>query len=208
MADTVADEPAALVHVATTAHAEGHIRIAMRLGEQAFRDMESVRLLEVPRVLQKLIYPLGFIGLVEPESRQRALDPLLLTALIRQESTFNPGATSFADARGLTQFIPGTARDVAAALGLTTFQLDDLYHPDVAVKFGAHYLAGLLARFDNNAYLSLAGYNGGPGNVARWARGGAADDVDRFVDQIDFSETSDFVKSVITNYTLYRAIYQ
>lgn len=208
LADTVADEPAALVHLATTAHAEGHIRIAMRLGEQAYRDMESVRLLEVPRVLQKLIYPLGFVGLVEPESRQRALDPLLLTALIRKESTFNPDATSFAAARGLTQFIPGTARDVAAALGLTTFQLDDLYHPDVAVKFGAHYLAGLLARFDNNAYLSLAGYNGGPGNVARWARGGAADDVDRFVDQIDLSETSDFVKSVITNYTLYRAIYQ
>ena len=208
LADTVADEPAALVHVATTAHTEGHIRIAMRLGEQAFDDMEGVRLLEVPRVLQKLIYPLGFIGLVEPESQRRALDPLLLTALIRQESAFYPGATSFADARGLTQFIPGTARDMAAALGLTTFQLDDLYHPDVAIKFGAHYLAGLLARFDNNAYLSLAGYNGGPGNVARWARGGAAGDMDRFVDQIDFSETRDFVQSVMTNYTLYRAIYQ
>ncbi len=208
LATAVADEPAALVHVATAAHTEGHIRIAMRLGEQAFRDMDGVQLLEAPRVLQKLIYPLGFIGLVEPESRQRALDPLLLTALIRQESAFHPGATSFADARGLTQFIPGTARDVAAALGLTTFQPDDLYHPDVAVKFGAHYLAGLLARFDNNAYLSLAGYNGGPGNVARWARNGAADDVDRFVDQIDFSETSGFVKAVITNYTLYRAIYQ
>ena len=78
----------------------------------------------------------------------------------------------------------------------------------MAVKFGAHYLAGLLTRFDDNAYMSLAGYNGGPGNVARWARDGAADDVDRFVDQIDFSETSDFVKAVITNYMLYRAIYQ
>ena len=208
LADAVADEPAALVHMATTAHTEGYIRIAMRLGEQAFEDMEGVRLLEAPRVLQKLIYPLGFVGLVEPESRQQALDPLLLTALIRQESAFDPGATSFADARGLTQFIPGTARDVAAALGLTTFQLDDLYHPDVAVKFGAHYLAGLLARFDNNAYMSLAGYNGGPGNVARWARDGAEDDVDRFVDQIDFSETSEYVKAVITIYTLYRAIYQ
>lgn len=208
LADTVADEPAALVHVATTAHTEGHIRIAMRLGEQAFEGMDGVRILEVPRVLQKLIYPLGFIGLVEPESQRRALDPLLLTALIRQESAFYPGATSFADARGLTQFIPGTARDVAAALGLTTFQLDDLYRPDVAIKFGAHYLAGLLARFDNNAYLSLAGYNGGPGNVAHWARDGAAGDMDQFVDQIGFSETSDFVKAVMTNYTLYRAIYQ
>ena len=208
LADAVADEPAALVHLATTAHTEGYIRIAMQLGEQAFEGMEGVRLLEVPRVLQKLIYPLGFIGLVEPESRRRAVDPLLLTALIRQESAFYPGATSFADARGLTQFIPGTARDVAAALGVTPFDLDNLYHPEVAVRFGVYYLAGLLTRFDNNAYLSLAGYNGGPGNVARWARDGAADDVDRFVDQIDFSETSDFVKSVVTNYTLYRAIYQ
>ena len=208
LANAVADEPAALVHVATTAHTEGYTRIAMRLGEQAFHDMEGARVLEIPRVLQKLIYPLGFVGLIEPESQQRALDPLLLTALIRQESVFDPGATSFADARGLTQFIPGTARDVAAELGLTAFQPDDLYHPDVAVKFGAHYLAGLLTRFDDNAYMSLAGYNGGPGNVARWARDGAADDVDRFVDQIDFSETSDFVKAVITNYTLYRAIYQ
>lgn len=208
LADSVADEPAALVHLATTAHTEGHIRIAMQLGEQAFEGMEGVRLLEVPRVLQKLIYPLGFIGLVEPESRQRALDPLLLTALIRQESTFHPGATSYADARGLTQFMPGTARDMAAALGLIAFETDDLYQPDVAVKFGAHYLAGLLARFDNNAHLSLAGYNGGPGNVARWARGGAAGDMDRFVDQIDFSETRDFVQSVMMNYTLYRAIYQ
>ena len=90
LADAVADEPAALVHVATTAHTEGHTRIAMRLGEQAFHDMEGARVLEVPRVLQKLIYPLGFVGLVEPESRQRALDPLLLTALIRKESVFDP----------------------------------------------------------------------------------------------------------------------
>ncbi len=208
LAAAVAAEPAALVHVATAAHTEGYTRIAMRLGEQAFRAMESARVLEVPRVLQKLMYPLGFVGLVEPESQLRALDPLLLTALIRKESAFDPGATSFADARGLTQFIPATARGVAAELGLTGFDPDDLYHPNVAVRFGAHHVASLLTRFDDNAAMALAAYNGGPGNVARWARGGAEDDVDQFVDQIDFFETREFVKAVITNYALYRAIYQ
>ncbi|MAG36885.1 MAG: hypothetical protein CL878_11680 [Dehalococcoidia bacterium] len=208
LAAAVADEPAALVHTAVSAYREGQTRVAMRLGERVFGALGIPRIMDSPRVLQKLMYPLGFVGLVESEARRQALDPLFLTALIRQESAFNAGATSFADARGLTQFIPATARSVAAELGLTEFDPDDLYHPDVAVRFGAHHVADLLARFDDNAYMTLAAYNGGPHNIARWARDGAEDDVDQFVDQIGFFETREFVKAVMTNYAFYRAIYQ
>jgi len=150
-----------------------------------------------------LAYPQDFLPLVVTEGQRSHLSPLLLLALIRQESLFDAKAVSGAGALGLTQVIPSTGRDIARELKLADFAPTDLLRPVVSLRFGAHYLASQLALFDGIPWAALAAYNGGPGNAQRWLEL-APDDPDLFVEAIDFSETRAFVKVVLANYALYR----
>jgi soluble lytic murein transglycosylase len=162
---------------------------------------------QLPVALQKLLYPLPYLEVLLPEAEQHGIDPLLFYALVRQESAFDPRARSRSDARGLTQVIPSTARFIAAQLGLAGFSEDELYRPVTSARFGAWYLARTLRSFGGNVYFALAGYNGGPGNVARWAAGSGAGDMDVFIEQISFAETQNYVRRVIGNYAAYHRLY-
>ena len=164
-------------------------------------------LLGAPRVVQKLLYPLAYFDLVAPAARQYGVNPLLLLGMMKQESAFEPRAQSSANARGLTQFIPDTARAVAAELQWPNWTWEDMNRPYVSVPFGAHYLSGLIRTFRGNYHFALAGYNGGPGNVLRWAKGDWSRDLDLFVEEIGFVETRTYVKIVSGNFELYKAIY-
>lgn len=161
----------------------------------------------LPRGVLQLVYPLPFPRLVSEAAARERLDPLLLVALMRQESAFNPLATSSAQARGLTQVIPPTARELADDLGVADFAQEDLYKPYVSIPFGARYLADRLREYDGQLLPALAAYNAGSGNVRRWLRLPGADDADLFLAQIPFSETSNYVRRVYTYYRLYQSIY-
>jgi soluble lytic murein transglycosylase len=93
--------------------------------------------------------------------------PLLLLALVRQESAFNPQAGSSAQAYGLTQVIGPTGRQIAASLGVP-WEPALLFEPASSLRFGAHYLATQLDAFDGDVLAALAAYNGGPANARRW----------------------------------------
>lgn len=162
---------------------------------------------QLPVALQKLLYPLPYLDVLLPEAEQHGIDPLLFYALVRQESAFDPRARSRSDARGLTQVIPSTARFIAAQLGLAGFNEDELYRPATSARFGAWYLARTLRSFGGNVYFALAGYNGGPGNVARWAAGSGAGDMDVFIEQISYAETQNYVRRVMGNYAAYHRLY-
>jgi soluble lytic murein transglycosylase len=159
-----------------------------------------------PRALMQLVYPLPYYDLVRQEADSNGFPPLLLLALIRQESLYQPGAVSSADAMGLTQVIPTTAEAIAADLEEADFRYSDLGRPKVSLRFGAHYLGGVLEGFGGTISAALAAYNGGPGNAGRWweAAGG---DPDLFVETIDFDETRAYVELVMENYALYRYAY-
>ena len=94
-----------------------------------------------PPAVQRLSYPLAYADLLSVEAGARSLDPLLLAALIRQESLFEPAAESYAGARGLGQVMPATGEGIARSLNMADFVLDDLYRPWVSVRFGAYYLS-------------------------------------------------------------------
>lgn len=112
------------------------------------------------------------------------LDPLLLRALIAQESAFQPFCLSSAGAMGLTQLMPGTASD----LGVT-----NPYDIDQNVNGGARYLSEQLEAFGGDLSLALAAYNAGPNAVRTY--GGVP----------PYAETRDFIDKVLTNYNRYRA---
>ncbi len=163
---------------------------------------------QAPTYLQRLVYPLAYLSLVRDAAAQYEIDPLLLLALMRQESVFNPRAKSSASALGLTQMLPATAAGVAARVGLTDFSTDDLYRPKTAIQLGAAHLAAEVRAFGGNPYLALAAYNAGEGAVRRWLADNPRRDVDLLFEEIPYTETKSYVRNVYRFYREYVALYR
>ncbi|MFV9505765.1 MAG: transglycosylase SLT domain-containing protein [Oscillochloridaceae bacterium umkhey_bin13] len=160
-----------------------------------------------PLALQRLIFPTPYPELVAREAAVHGFDPRLFYALIRQESLFNPAATSWVGARGLGQVMPATGEGIAQNLGVADFVLDDLYRPDVSIRFGTFYLGRRLRDMEGSVQAALAAYNGGLGNAQRWAGGTRVADPDLFTEGIDFPETKGYVRSVYGFWAAYQALY-
>lgn len=160
-----------------------------------------------PVELWQLAYPAPLAAVVREVADEQDVPDVLLLALVRQESFFDPLAGSSAGALGLTQVIPATGEAIAEQLGLTDFAVDDLYRPIVSLRFGAHYLREQLDLFDGNIYNALAAYNAGPGSALRW-RDATDGDVDRFLEEIDFAQTRAYLQLVLENLARYRQAYQ
>lgn len=156
---------------------------------------------------RRYLYPLGYWGVVQSFAQARGLDPLLVSALIRQESLFVPDAVSPADAHGLMQLLPTTARDVAAAAGRPAPDRDALHRVTTNVDLGTSLLRRLLDRYGGSRVKALAAYNAGEDAVAKWERRYAGRPEDEFVELISYRETRDYVKAVLTHYEVYRQLY-
>lgn len=161
------------------------------------------QLRQTPEYWQAL-YPFPFEDTILKWSKQRQLNPLLVTALIRQESRFEPEIQSSAGALGLMQVIPPTAQTVAKNIGLSNYSLSK---PEDNVNIGTYYLDFTHQQYDNNSMLAVASYNAGPNAVAKWVSRYGLQDVDLFVEQIPYRETKGYVESVFENYWNYMLIY-
>ena len=140
-------------------------------------------------------------------ARLSDLDPLLVFALIRQESLFESLAASWASARGLMQVIPPTGEEIHAELGWPPgYETADLHRPYVSLRFGTYYLAKQRDRFDGRIDVALAGYNGGPFNAQRWLER-AGDDPDLFRELVTFSETRTYIQRIKEHLAIYQALY-
>lgn len=157
---------------------------------------------KIPLPVYALIYPRFFLSMVKTEAGNHAVDPYFVYAVMRQESTFNPGIISPAGAIGLMQIMPATGKTIARELKVP-FAPDSLFSPPVNIKFGAYYLSRLLDQFNENEILALASYNAGPTNAMGWYLRNKEKDLDLFVEDIDFSETRNYVKKVLGNYWFY-----
>jgi peptidoglycan lytic transglycosylase len=160
-----------------------------------------------PILLLKTLYPTPYKELVMEQANLRDLDPLVMYALMRQESQFRPDALSSAGARGLAQVIPSTGEGIARQLGVTGYQASDLYLPHVAIRFGTYYLAQNLPTFDRKLLPTLAAYNAGPGNASEWLAGSALIDPDLYIERINLFETEDYLRRVYQNYGFYKLLY-
>jgi soluble lytic murein transglycosylase len=179
-------------------------QLTLRVGRQ-MRDL--VGLESLPRAVQKQVYPAGWGDLVAEQAAQYNVDPLLMLALMRQESSFDPRAQSGAEAMGLTQVVPATGRSIASRLGRTDFALRDLLKPAVSVEFGTWFMSQLLGDYKGRVFPALAAYDAGGGNVARWLQR-FGDDPDVLVEQIPFDETRTYLRIVYDNYIHYVRLYR
>ncbi len=119
------------------------------------------------------------LAMIDKVAKKHGVDQKLVRALVRQESGFNPNATSHCGAQGLMQLMPATAK----GLGVT-----DAYNPVQNVEGGVKYLKGLLNKYNGNVILALAAYNAGPGAV------------DKYGNVPPYKETQNYVKSILANY--------
>ena len=146
---------------------------------------------------ERLWYPLRYEQIVRGHARNYDLDPALLAAVIYQESKFKSNARSSSGAIGLMQLLPDTAQGIAVHTGGSQFRVDDLYNPEINVRYGAWYLRHLLQKYGDER-TALAAYNAGQDNVDRWRRSGGG---------IRFSETRAYVERVEELKKIYRDAY-
>ena len=141
------------------------------------------------------------------EARRASFSPEFVLAVIQVESQGDPRAVSPKGALGLMQMMPATGRLVAQSLGVRPFTPEKLYDPTVNLRFGTHYLAQTLRRFNGNLIHALAGYNAGPNRIARWSTPATEDDPELFIERIVFTETRDYVRLIQRNAAVYRVLY-
>ncbi len=201
------NDPLSLASLTLYWHDQGLHGLAARGASRLAGLWPSGSIRTAPPAVQRLSYPLAYAGLLSVEAGARNLDPLLLAAVIRQESLFEPVAESYAGARGLGQVMPATGEGIARSLNMADFALDDLYRPWVSVRFGAYYLSVQLNRFDDQILIALAAYNGGPGNTLHWLEAGG-DDLDLFVEVITASQSRIYLQRVYEQYVTYERLYR
>lgn len=174
---------------------------AIALGRRALADYGATA------SIYRLLYPVTARDTIITESQANSIDPVLVTALIRQESNFNPSAISPVGARGLMQLMPSVASAIAKAKGLTPWSSERLYDPGTNIILGIAHLAPLL-KHQPNTVRALAAYNAGESRIVRWSRRPGADDPEVFTERIPFAETREYVKSILRNRSMYEALYR
>ena len=154
----------------------------------------------------RLIYPVLHDSTLIERSRANKLDPALVAAVIRQESSWNPRAVSRAGARGLMQIMPPVGKSIADSRGYPIWDPALLFDPEVSLELGTSHLRDALSTY--NLPRALAAYNAGASRVQRWIRRPGASDPELFVERIPFVETRDYVRIVMRNAEMYRALYE
>lgn len=159
------------------------------------------------RPLLRAIHPLPFAAALSDAARDRGLSPHLVAGLARRESMFDPEIVSVANAIGLMQLLPQTARDIASRAGLPEYERSQLTVPQVNLLLGTRYLADLLQRFGGRPAAALISYNAGPHRYLRWREFPEFADDETLVERIPFRETREYVRAVTELTEIYRFLY-
>jgi soluble lytic murein transglycosylase len=162
---------------------------------------------QVPPVYWHLLFPQPYWADVVAEATKNGLDPYFVASLIRQESEFNAGAVSRANAYGLMQLLPSVGKSIAKKQGIKHFKTGDLLNAQINLRLGTVNLKQVLDRFGGQAEYALAAYNAGDTPVRRWMSSNDYKDIPEFVESIPYTETREYVQAILRNREMYRALY-
>jgi soluble lytic murein transglycosylase len=180
--------------------------MALRIFRRHFTRLAASDDPALPRAFWEMLYPFAWRDEVMAAARQSGVDPFLVAAVVREESSYYPRAVSRTGARGLMQLQPQTAQPMAATRGWPFADGDLLDDPRSNIDLGTAFLAGMLKEFKDPP-LALAAYNAGPGRMRAWWKTRRTSDLEAFVEQIPFDETRLYVKRVMLSWDEYRRIY-
>jgi len=171
-------------------------------GNYLYLPLESA-----PAAFWKFAFPLPYRAELERFAKLNGLDPFLVAALIRQESEFNPKAVSHMNARGLTQILPGTGRELSRKLKVKAYATASLFVPAVNLQLGTFYLKSIVDSLGGRWEAALAAYNAGPSRAKAWSSWGEFREPAEFIETVPFSETRNYIQTVLRNADTYRRIY-
>lgn len=152
-------------------------------------------------------YSRAYPEIVVHHAESWEVNPYIVWALMKVESSFNPDSISRANARGLLQVIPKTGELISQRLGYWDFGPHNLMNPELSVEFGCYYFSELMTKFHGQEMLAFSAYNGGPHNMARWLEGRGELPLDAFIETIPFEQAREYTKKVYAYLALYRMIY-
>ena len=198
-------EPRLLLEAAQEAVSAGHVGAAIATVRQIYPQLEWRPFAQVPREVWLVAYAMPFESSIVARSTTAGVDPMLTAGLIRQESAYDPEAHSHANAFGLMQLLPKTARRFAKQAKVR-YSTPMLFEPDYNIHIGTIYFAGLQRNF-GSVESALAAYNAGEDRVAFWTTGQTYREPAEFVDSIPFTETREYVEIVTRNADIYRKLY-
>jgi soluble lytic murein transglycosylase len=168
---------------------------------------EQIESLMAPPYFSHVRYGLYYSELIIPDAQAEGFDPLFIFSIVRQESLFEGFVRSTQNAHGLMQVVPATGAEIANKLGWPfEFKPEDLYRPNVSVRFGTFYLAYIRDLVGGDISATLAGYNGGPGNAQAW-QGLSGGDPDLLLEVVRPEETRNYIRGIYEYYAIYRRLY-
>jgi len=167
----------------------------------------SLPVSQIPLPYWKLAFPEPYWPALSENAQTNGLDPFLVAALIRQESEFNAGVVSYANAYGLMQMLPSTGKQIAKRTGDKRFVTSELLDPNKNLKWGTIYLRQAIDRWDGHVEYALASYNAGDTPVKAWVGANDYRDMPEWVESIPYTQTREYVQAIVRNRELYRAIY-
>ncbi|MFZ3342325.1 MAG: transglycosylase SLT domain-containing protein [Terriglobales bacterium] len=168
----------------------------------------AVDIPDLPRPYWEALFPRAYWTDLRKYSLANGLDPFLVASLIRQESEFNAGAISHANAVGLMQLLPKTGKTVAKQVKLKGYRAPQLYTPAVNLQLGTRYFKDMVDKYNGQFEYALAAYNAGTDRVSDWLGEGHYRDPQEFVESIPFTETREYVQAILRNACVYRQLYQ
>ena len=180
---------------------------ALQFLKRSLPGYYSVELSALPRVYWEILFPRPYWEELQRQARANSLDPYLVASLIRQESEFNPGALSRANAYGLMQLLPSVGRSEARAVRMRGYSTSSLLVPSVNIQLGTHYFKEMVTQYNGQVEYALAAYNAGSNRVDEWRQNGKYGDIAEFVESIPFTETREYVQAIMRNSKLYRQLY-
>ena len=192
----------AIARAATNAEHYGGAIVALRT---IYPSLESRPLADEPHEAWMLYFPLPYASQIRSDSRRARLDPMIVAGLIHQESAFEKDAHSNANAYGLMQLIPPTAKIYAHDLRVR-YSEERLFDPAYNLRLGTVYLSDLLKSF-HSVEAALAAYNAGEDRVTLWQTGQTYSELPEFVESIPFTQTREYVEIVTRNATFYHELY-
>jgi soluble lytic murein transglycosylase len=194
------DSPTELQALAETALRNHGPSLALAIGKAALRQGHDPGLAAFP------------LGAIPDTADISGAGKALAYAIARQESAFNPSAVSPANAKGLLQLLPATAKKVASRYQMAYAEDKLIDDPAFNATLGSHYLGEQISKFNGSYILTFAAYNAGPSRIPQWIkrygdpRGKPVDEVVDWIENIPFTETRDYVQRVMENYQVYKSL--
>lgn len=164
--------------------------------------------IKIQNIILKKIYPTTYSEYVYKYAKEYEVDPILVFAIIKAESNFNPNVVSPSNAIGLMQLMEATAEEIARKQEIKFVEGETLFNPEQNIMLGTKYFSNLMKEYKNNYLLALTAYNAGIGNVKRWIEQGIIKEDGSDIENIPYKETNNYVRKILRDYKIYEKLYK